>query len=112
MWTIVRFSLSPAESDRYPAALDLLARGGFGVHVVPAPADGDGQGACGSAPHGTVAGDVHPDTALVTRCVFTALQSAGFTPVMVSARYADRGEAAAPPAAEPAQPPLRSSNQR
>ena len=114
MWTIVRFSLATTESHRYAEALELLARGGFAVRVVPSPPGGAGASvSCNGLEHGTAAGDVHVDTALVTRCVFTALQSGGFSPVMVSARHAAlaRAEEAAPPSL-PAQAPFRSSNQR
>lgn len=94
MWTIVRFSLAAPQGHRCPDALDLLFRDGFSMRLVPG-ADGGG-GELGGTSHGVVAGDVQPDTALVTRRVFTALQAAGFSPVMVSARHADRGEPLAP----------------
>jgi hypothetical protein len=102
MWTIVRFSLAATQGHSCPAALDLLRRDGFSIRLVPAPGGDDG-GALGETSYGVVAGDVQPDTALVSHRVFIALQAAGFSPVMVSARHADRGEPFVPAPWAPSQ---------
>ncbi len=101
MWTIVRFTLEPHDAERTAEALALLARGGLHVHLVPAGGEASGAG-CAAA-QGVAAGDVHADTALVTRCVYIALRSAGFAPLMVSARHARRAppDGASDAAAQP-----------